>query len=161
MKNKRKINKLCEARSHAIKSKIGHRDHLTVLPNIHILIFAVHALHTAHTRTAQRKREAVMTDDGSEPPIEQLATAVHRGPATRSWWPAAACAARRGCNVLGVLYMLSDVYISGVSFGEETQNIGNIHTVEVLIFNRNDLYISGHSERGFVTHSNGRDSYEV
>ena len=85
MKNKRKINKLCEARSHAIKSKIGHRDHLTVLPNIHILIFAVHALHTAHTRTAQRKREAVMTDDGSEPPIEQLATAVHRGPATPSW----------------------------------------------------------------------------
>ena len=26
-----------------------------------------------------------MTDDGSQPPIEQLATAVHRGPATRSW----------------------------------------------------------------------------
>ena len=144
------------------------------------------ARHTAHACTAQQKREAVvgvvvlalthrynavrghrtgsdnlMTDDGSQPPIEQLATAVHRGPATRSWWPAAACAARRGCNVLGVLYMLSDVYISGVSFGEETQNIGNIHTVEVLIFNRNDLYISGHSERGSVTHSSGRDSYEV
>ena len=26
-----------------------------------------------------------MTDDGSQPPIEQLATAVHLGPATRSW----------------------------------------------------------------------------
>ena len=35
--------------------------------------------------TAQKKREAVMTDDGSQPPIKQLATAVHRGPATRAW----------------------------------------------------------------------------
>ena len=26
-----------------------------------------------------------MTDDGSQPPIEQQATAVHRGSATRSW----------------------------------------------------------------------------
>ena len=68
------------------------------------------ARHTAHACTAQQKREAVvgvvvlalthcynavrghrtgsdnlMTDDGSQPPIEQLATAVHRGPATRSW----------------------------------------------------------------------------
>ena len=91
-----------------------------------------------------------MTDDGSEPPIEQLATAVHRGPATRSWWPAAACAARRGCNVLGVLYMLSDVYISGVSFGEETQNIGNMNTI-ALIFNPNDPCISVQSELGSVT----------
>ena len=32
-----------------------------------------------------KEREAVMTDDGSQPPIKQLATAVHRGPATRSW----------------------------------------------------------------------------
>ena len=47
-------------------------------------------------------------------------------------WPAAACAARRGCNV-GVLRMFSDVKISGVSFGEETQNIAYINTVEVLI----------------------------
>ena len=26
-----------------------------------------------------------MTDGGSHPPIAQLATAVHRGPTTRSW----------------------------------------------------------------------------
>ena len=26
-----------------------------------------------------------MTDDGSQPPLEQLATVVHRGSATRSW----------------------------------------------------------------------------
>ena len=31
--------------------------------------------------------------------------------------------------------MFSDVKISGVSFGEETQNIGNINTVEVLDYN--------------------------
>ena len=37
--------------------------------------------------------------------------------------------------------MLSDVYISGVSLGEETPNIGNINVVEVLIFNSNDPYI--------------------
>ena len=83
---KKKKDELCEARTHAIKSKIGHRDHLTILPNIHILIFrgAREARQTAHTRTAQQKREALMTDDGSQPPIEKLATAVHRGPATRS-----------------------------------------------------------------------------
>ena len=37
--------------------------------------------------------------------------------------------------------VLSDVQISGVSFGEETQNIRNTNTVEVLIFNPNDPYI--------------------
>ena len=40
-----------------------------------------------------------------------------------------------------------------MSFGEETQNIGNINAVEVLIFNPNDPYISVHCERGSVTHS--------
>ena len=77
-----------------------------------------------------------MADDGSQPPIEQLATAVHPGSATRSWCGPLllVCAARRGCNVLGVLCMLSDVYISAVSFGEQTQNIRNIYAVEVLIF---------------------------
>ena len=85
-------NELCEARTHAIKSKIGHRDHLTILPKIHIIFFsrrATDARHDAHdtTCTAQQKREreAVMTDDGSKPPIDQLATAVHRRSATRSW----------------------------------------------------------------------------
>ena len=43
--------------------------------------------------------------------------------------------------------MLSDVWISGVRFGEETQNIGNINTFEVLIFNPNDPYISVPGER--------------
>ena len=27
----------------------------------------------------------MMTDDGSQPSIEQLATAIHHGPATRAW----------------------------------------------------------------------------
>ena len=38
-----------------------------------------------------------------------------------------------------------------MSFGEETPNIGNIYTVEVLIVNPNDLYISVRSEHGSVT----------
>ena len=38
-----------------------------------------------------------------------------------------------------------------MSFGEETQNIRNINTVEVLIFNSNDPYISVHTKRGSVT----------
>ena len=65
-------------------------------------------------------------------------------------WSAAACASRRGCNVVDVLCMLSDVYISGVSFGEETQNIGNMNTI-ALIFNPNDPCISVQSELGSVT----------
>ena len=40
-----------------------------------------------------------------------------------------------------------------MSFGEETQNIRNINTVEVLTLTPNDLYISVHSKRGCVTHS--------
>ena len=87
----------------------------------------------------------MMTDDGSQRPIEQLATEVHRGSATRSWCGPLllACAAtnRRGCNVVGVLCMLSDVYISAVSSGEEARNIRNINKAWVLIFNPNDLYI--------------------
>ena len=69
-----------------------------------------------------------MTDGGWQPPIEQLATAVHRGSATRSWSGPLllVCAARRGCNVVGVLCMLSDVWISGMHFGEETQKISEI-----------------------------------
>ena len=86
LKRKRKRHELCEARTHAIKSKIGHRDHLTILPKIHILIFrGARSTHRTHMHSTAKEREAVMTDDGSKPPIEQLATAVHRGPATRSW----------------------------------------------------------------------------
>ena len=137
VENKKDGHDLCETRTYAIKSKIGHRDHLTILPKIHLLIFrgarqtlccAVHvwcgavcrAFDTPHRTThaqhstgqhSKREREAVMTDDGSQPPIEQLATAVHRGSATRSWCGPLllVCAARRGCNVVGVLCMLSDV----------------------------------------------------
>ena len=109
---KKNGHELYEVRTHAIKSKIGHRDHLTILPKIHVRIFREtrDRQHT-HTCTAQHKREAVVTDDGSQPPIEQLATAVHRGSATRSWCGPLllVCAARRGCNVFGVLCMLSDV----------------------------------------------------
>ena len=77
-----------------------------------------------------------MTDHGSQPPIEQLATAVHRGPATLSWCSPLllVCAARRGCNVV-VLCMLSNVLVFRGEFREETQNIRNSITVEVLIFN--------------------------
>ena len=46
-----------------------------------------------------------------------------------------------------------------MSFVEETQSIRNIITVEVLIFNPNDPYISVHIERGSVTHSSSRDRY--
>ena len=47
--------------------------------------------------------------------------------------------------------MLSNVYIYGVSFGEKTQSIRNMNTVEVLIFNPNDPYISVHNKRGSHT----------
>ena len=54
---------------------------------VKFLFFAAHARRTAHTCPAQQKREreAVMTDVGSQPSIEQLATAVHIRPAARSW----------------------------------------------------------------------------
>ena len=100
------------------KSKIGHRDHFTILPKIQILFFSRRAEDarnvkrmTQHAQHSKRGREAVMTDDGSQPPMEQLATAVHRGSATRSWCGPLllVCAARQGCNVVGVLCMLSDV----------------------------------------------------
>ena len=45
---------------------------------------ATHHTHI-HVQHSKREREAVITDDGSQPPIEQLATAVHRGSAARSW----------------------------------------------------------------------------
>ena len=90
-KNKQKRHELCEARTHAIKSKIEHLDNLTHITKTSIfLFFAAHArraTHRTHIRAqhSEKEREAVMTDDGSQPPIEQLATAVHRGSATRSW----------------------------------------------------------------------------
>ena len=94
----------------------------------------------------------MMTDDGSQPPIAQLATAVHRGHATRSWCHPLLLVLLGGV-VVGVLCMSSDVYSSGVSFGSETHSIGNTNTVEVLVFNPNDPCISVQSERGSVTHS--------
>ena len=53
--------------------------------------------------------------------------------------------------------MLSDV-ISGVRFGDETQNIGNNTKVEVLIFIPNDPYISVHKVSVDLSHST-RDRY--
>ena len=63
------------------------------------------SVHMHSTQEREREREAVMTDDGSQSPTEQLATAVHRGSATRSWCGPLllVCA----CNV-DVLYVLSD-----------------------------------------------------
>ena len=99
-----------------------------------------------------------MADDGSQPLKEQLTTAVHRGLATRSWYGSLllVCAARRGCNVVGVLCMLFDIQISAVSLAEETQIIRNIDTVEVVI-DPNDVYISVYSKSGSVAHSSSRD----
>ena len=129
---KKNGHELYEARTHAIKSKIGHRDQLTILPKMRFLFFrgARQTRDTArvtHAQHNEREREAVMTDDGSQPPIEQLATAVH-GSTPLSWCSPMllVCAARRGCIVVGVLCILSDVWISAVSFGEEPQNIRNI-----------------------------------
>ena len=82
---------LLQPAGYTIKSKIRHRDHLTILRKIHIVIFAArarHATHRTHIQAQHSKGErevVMMTDDGSQPPIVQLATALHRGPATRSW----------------------------------------------------------------------------
>ena len=43
--------------------------------------------------------------------------------------------------------MLSDVKISGACFGQKTQNVGNVRTVKVLIFNPDGSYISVQSVR--------------
>ena len=56
------------------------------------------------------KKEVVMTENGSQPPIKQPATAVHR---TGVVFLAAACAVGRGCNVVCVLCVVSAVYCSG------------------------------------------------
>ena len=119
------------------------------------------ARHTEHTSyTAQQKREAVMTDDGSQPPIEQLATAAHRGPATRSWCGPLLLVLLGGVVKLLVFCACRLMSIFLMSFGGETQNIGTINTVvEVLTFNPNDPYISVHSERGSVTHNSSRERY--
>ena len=51
-----------------------------------LMVQNMNARHTAHImHSTAKERDAVITDDGSQPPTEQLATAVHRGPATRSW----------------------------------------------------------------------------
>ena len=71
------------------KFKIGHCDHFDITKDPHSYFSrrAPNARHTAHMHscTAQQNREAVMTDDGSQPPTEQLATAVYRGSATPLW----------------------------------------------------------------------------
>ena len=72
-------------------------------------------------------------------------------------WPAAARAAKRDCDVVDVLCMLSEVYTSGVSFREEIQNIGNISSIDVLIFNPNVPCIFVHSDLGSVTHGRSTD----
>ena len=101
-----------------------------------------------------------MTDDGSQPPIEQLATAVHRGPATRSWCGPLLLVLLGGVVKLLVFCACRLMSIFLMSFGGETQNIGTINTVvEVLTFNPNDPYISVHSERGSVTHNSSRERY--
>ena len=66
------------------------------------------ATHLTHAQHSKREREAVMTDGGSQPPIEQRSTP--RICHTLVVWPAAACVARRGCNVMLVFsacYLMS------------------------------------------------------
>ena len=53
--------------------------------------------------------------------------------------------------------MLFDVEISGVRFGQETQNAGKKKTVEVLIFNPNSPYISVQSVRGSITRISSKE----
>ena len=105
---------LLQPAGYTIKSKIGRRHHLTILPKIHILFRGAREAHdTPYTymHSTAKKRWAVMTDDGSQPPIEQQATAVHRGPATRSWGGPLLLVLLGGVVMLLVFYtcMLSDV----------------------------------------------------
>ena len=48
-----------------------------------------------------------------------------------------------------------------MSFGEETQNIRNINTIEVMIFNPNDLYISVHKVSVDLSHTAAADRDKV
>ena len=129
---------------------------MTILPKIHIIFFTARARRATHrthdTCTAQQKRE-VMTDDGSQPPIEQLATAVHRGSATRPLLARCFWSVLLGGVVVLLVfsaYCRTSRFLRRVS-GKKHKNIRNIITVEVLIFNPNDPYISVHSKRGCVT----------
>ena len=95
-----------------------------------------------------------MTDDGSQPPIKQPATAVHH---TRVVFLAAAFAVGRGCNSVCVLCIRSaahsTVRVWCVLGAKKHKNIGNRRTVGVLLLFSNGAYISVRSYLGPVTHS--------
>ena len=55
-----------------------------------------------------------MINDGPQPPIKQLATAVHRRPATSAWCGPLLLVLLSGVHVACVLCMLPGVYICGV-----------------------------------------------
>ena len=93
-----------------------------------------------------------MTDDGSQPPVEQLATAVHRGPATSSWCGPLLLTLQGEVAMLSVFSAccLMSRFLGWVS-GNKHSTWEILKSVEVLICNPNDPYISVHSERGSVT----------
>ena len=71
----------------------------------------IHHASTGRQQAAAQKRErgvVAIADDGCKPPMKQplIATAVHGGPATVM---SAACASRRGCDLVCVCCILSDV----------------------------------------------------
>ena len=94
---KKNGHELCEARTHAIKSKIGHRDHLTILPKIHILFFhrasqtrdTSHAWHNMHSTAKE-----IGGDDWRRIAASHTATSHSSKPRichTLVVWPAASC----------------------------------------------------------------------
>ena len=51
-----------------------------------MLFFAARTTHRTHMHSSTAEEiEVVMTDDGPQPPIYQLAIAVRHGPATHAW----------------------------------------------------------------------------
>ena len=125
-------------------------------------------MHTAHRihmcSSAAENTEMLIRNHGSQPPT--TATSQSSTPKTcdpRVVWLAAACVAinRRGCNVVCVLRVSSDVYTRRrVCLGQRTSNVENIRTVEALISNPNGPNVSVPSVRGSVTHkSSSKERY--
>ena len=82
--------------------------------------------HRTRMHSTAKEREAVMNDDGSQPSIEQLPTAVHHGPATRSWCGPLLLVLLGGVVMLlfSACCLMSSIF--GVSYGEH-------QTSEILI----------------------------
>ena len=102
--------------------------------------FQLRSTHQTHMHSAAEERDVLLMDGGSQPPIEQPATAVHR---TRLVFLAAACVVGRGSNFVCVLCSFSAVYCRCLVCARgKKPNIGNGSTVSVLILNPNGASIS-------------------